>query len=78
MRDYYAFTGPFAERIAAGYLTSARAIKDLIRGYADEGCDELMLLPTVADLDELERLAEADMRVASSAPGRLGCTSRCC
>jgi alkanesulfonate monooxygenase SsuD/methylene tetrahydromethanopterin reductase-like flavin-dependent oxidoreductase (luciferase family) len=58
LRDYYAFTGPFAERIVAANLTSARAIKDLVRGYAEEGCDELILLPTVSDLGQLERLAE--------------------
>jgi alkanesulfonate monooxygenase SsuD/methylene tetrahydromethanopterin reductase-like flavin-dependent oxidoreductase (luciferase family) len=58
LRDYYAFTGPFAEKIAAGNLTSARAIKDFVRGYAAEGCDELILLPTVPDIDQLDRLAE--------------------
>jgi alkanesulfonate monooxygenase SsuD/methylene tetrahydromethanopterin reductase-like flavin-dependent oxidoreductase (luciferase family) len=58
LRDYYAFTGPFAEKIAAGNLTSARAVKDLVRGYEAEGCDELILHPTVADLDDLDRLAE--------------------
>lgn len=59
LRDYYAFTGPFAEKIAAGNLTSARQVKDFVRGYADEGCDELILFPTVADLSDLDRLAEA-------------------
>jgi len=58
LRDYYAFTGPFAETVAAANLTSARAIKDLVRGYRAEGCDELVLLPTVSDLAEVERLAE--------------------
>ena len=57
--DYYAFTGPFAERIAAGNLTSARAIKDFVRGYEEAGCDELVLFPTVSDLSELDRLTEA-------------------
>jgi alkanesulfonate monooxygenase SsuD/methylene tetrahydromethanopterin reductase-like flavin-dependent oxidoreductase (luciferase family) len=57
--DYYAFTGPFAERVAAANLTSARAIKDFVRGYEEAGCDELVLFPTVSDLDELERLTEA-------------------
>lgn len=57
--DYYAFTGPFAERVAAGNLTSARALKDFIRGYEEAGCDELVLFPTVADAEELDRLAEA-------------------
>jgi alkanesulfonate monooxygenase SsuD/methylene tetrahydromethanopterin reductase-like flavin-dependent oxidoreductase (luciferase family) len=59
LRDYYAFTGPFAEKIAAGNLTSARAVKDYVRGYDEAGCDELVLFPTVADPDELERLQEA-------------------
>ena len=59
LRDYYAFTGPFAEKIAAGNLTSARAVKDYVRGYEEAGCDELVLFPTVADIDELERLQEA-------------------
>lgn len=58
LRDYYAFTGPFADKIAAGNLTTPAAIKDVVRGYAAEGCDELILLPTVADPDEVDRLAE--------------------
>jgi alkanesulfonate monooxygenase SsuD/methylene tetrahydromethanopterin reductase-like flavin-dependent oxidoreductase (luciferase family) len=58
LRDYYAFTGPFAEKIAAGNLTSARAVRDFVRGYEEAGCDELILFPTVADLDQLDRLAE--------------------
>jgi alkanesulfonate monooxygenase SsuD/methylene tetrahydromethanopterin reductase-like flavin-dependent oxidoreductase (luciferase family) len=58
LRDYYAFTGPFAEKIAAGNLTSPRAIRDFVRGYDEAGCDELILFPTVADVQQLERLAE--------------------
>jgi len=57
--DYYAFTGPFAEKIAALNLTSARAVLDFVRGYEDAGCDELVLLPTVASLDQVGRLADA-------------------
>jgi alkanesulfonate monooxygenase SsuD/methylene tetrahydromethanopterin reductase-like flavin-dependent oxidoreductase (luciferase family) len=62
LRDYYAFTGPFAERIVAANLTSARAVNDFVRGYEEAGCDELVLFPTVGDVDELERLAEAVSR----------------
>jgi len=58
LRDYYAFTGPFAERIAAGLLTSPQAVAQFIRGYQDAGCDELVLFPTVPDLAQLDRLAE--------------------
>ena len=58
LRDYYAFTGPFADRIAAGLLTSPQAVAQFIRGYQDAGCDELVLFPTVPDLAQLDRLAE--------------------
>lgn len=57
LRDYYAFTGPFAERIATGILTSPQAVAQFIRGYEEGGCDELILFPTVPDLAQLERLA---------------------
>ena len=58
LRDYYAFTGPFAERIAAGLLTTPQAMAHFIRGYQYAGCDELVLFPTVPDLAQLDRLAE--------------------
>jgi len=56
--DYYAFTGPFADKIAAGNLTSPRAIRDFVRAYEEAGCDELVLLPTVADPGQLDRLTD--------------------
>jgi alkanesulfonate monooxygenase SsuD/methylene tetrahydromethanopterin reductase-like flavin-dependent oxidoreductase (luciferase family) len=58
LRDYYAFAGPFAEKIAAANLTTPQAITDFVRGYEEAGCDELVLLPTVADLDQVDRLAD--------------------
>jgi alkanesulfonate monooxygenase SsuD/methylene tetrahydromethanopterin reductase-like flavin-dependent oxidoreductase (luciferase family) len=59
LRDYYAFTGGFVERIVAEQLTSVRAIKDFVRGYAEAGCDELVLFSTTPGVEELDRLAEA-------------------
>ncbi|HYI13747.1 MAG TPA: LLM class flavin-dependent oxidoreductase [Thermomicrobiales bacterium] len=56
--DYYAFTGPFAQRIADGLLTTPQAIIQHIRGYAEAGCDHLILFPTSADIAQLERLAD--------------------
>jgi alkanesulfonate monooxygenase SsuD/methylene tetrahydromethanopterin reductase-like flavin-dependent oxidoreductase (luciferase family) len=58
LRDYYAFTGPFAEKIAAANLTTPQAIVDFVRGYEEAGCDELVLLPTSGGLDQLDRLAD--------------------
>ena len=58
LRHYYAFTGPFAERIAAANLTTAHAVRDFARGYEEAGCDHLVLLPTVSNPEQLDRLAD--------------------
>jgi alkanesulfonate monooxygenase SsuD/methylene tetrahydromethanopterin reductase-like flavin-dependent oxidoreductase (luciferase family) len=57
MRDYYAFTGPYVERIVAELLTTPQAITQFVRGYAEAGCDDLVLFPAVAQLTQLDRLA---------------------
>lgn len=56
--DYYEFTGPFAERIAEGLLTTPQEVLQFIRGYEDAGCDELILFPTVASMEQFDRLEE--------------------
>lgn len=56
--DYYAFTGPFAERVAEGLLTTPQEIIQFVRGYEDQGCDELLLFPTVPGMEQYERLEE--------------------
>ncbi len=57
MRDYYAFTGPFVEKIVEGLLTTPQGIVQFAGGYADAGCDNLVLMPTVPHLDQLDALA---------------------
>ncbi|MFC4034778.1 LLM class flavin-dependent oxidoreductase [Streptomyces polygonati] len=74
LRDYYAFLGPHAARVLSGSLgTGAQQIRHLAHVYADLGCERLVLFPAVADLGELERLAEAvprlDRQAASSGTG---------
>ncbi len=58
LREYYAFTGPFVEKIVEGLLTTPQAVAQFLRGYADAGCDEVALFPTAASLDQLDRLAD--------------------
>jgi alkanesulfonate monooxygenase SsuD/methylene tetrahydromethanopterin reductase-like flavin-dependent oxidoreductase (luciferase family) len=58
MREYYAFVGPFAERIVEGLLTTPQDVLAFVRGYSEAGCDELVLMPGVSDTVQLERLAE--------------------
>lgn len=59
LRHYYAFTGPFADRVAAGLLDSPKAVREQVAGYAEAGCDEIVLLPATSDPSELDRLADA-------------------
>jgi alkanesulfonate monooxygenase SsuD/methylene tetrahydromethanopterin reductase-like flavin-dependent oxidoreductase (luciferase family) len=59
LRHYYRFVGPFNERIADGVLTGRAEIEELAGGYAEAGCDELVLFPTVPRLQQLELLAGA-------------------
>ena len=59
LRDYYAFTGPFAERIGDGLVRGRRQLQELAGAYSEAGCDHLCLLPAVASLDQVERLADA-------------------
>jgi len=59
---YYAFAGAAAGRIEAGLLASPEAIAGHCAGYAEAGCDELVLFPTVAELDQVDRLAEVVAR----------------
>jgi alkanesulfonate monooxygenase SsuD/methylene tetrahydromethanopterin reductase-like flavin-dependent oxidoreductase (luciferase family) len=58
LAHYYAFTGHLAGRIVDGLLTTPQAIAQFARGYAEAGCDELVLFPAVAELAQLHRLAE--------------------
>jgi alkanesulfonate monooxygenase SsuD/methylene tetrahydromethanopterin reductase-like flavin-dependent oxidoreductase (luciferase family) len=58
MRDYYSFMGPAADDIAASIPSSPETIQNLIRAFEDIGADELMCWPTVAELDQVDRLAE--------------------
>jgi alkanesulfonate monooxygenase SsuD/methylene tetrahydromethanopterin reductase-like flavin-dependent oxidoreductase (luciferase family) len=58
MLDYYAFTGAFAPRIADGLLTSPLQLREYVQAYEDAGCEQLLLFPTVPELDQLHALAD--------------------
>jgi alkanesulfonate monooxygenase SsuD/methylene tetrahydromethanopterin reductase-like flavin-dependent oxidoreductase (luciferase family) len=58
IRDYYGFLGSRVEYMIANIPASTEAVKQLIQGYADVGADEFILWPTIADLDQVDRLAQ--------------------
>ncbi|AGL16642.1 coenzyme F420-dependent N5 N10-methylene tetrahydromethanopterin reductase-like protein [Actinoplanes sp. N902-109] len=56
--NYYAFLGPGATaRITAGVLTDDSRLKEAVAGYAEAGCEELILVPCAAGIDQLERIS---------------------
>jgi alkanesulfonate monooxygenase SsuD/methylene tetrahydromethanopterin reductase-like flavin-dependent oxidoreductase (luciferase family) len=58
LRDYYAFTGQWVDRIADSAARTPDAIRERIEAFRAIGVDELILDPTVADPDQVDRLAE--------------------
>ena len=58
IRDYYSYFGPGAEDMARSIPSSPETIEGLIRGFGDIGADEVVCWPTVAELDQVDRLAE--------------------
>lgn len=57
--DYYASFAEWAQTIVDGTPKTPEAVKELAAKFEDAGVDELILDPTIASLDQLDRLAEA-------------------
>ena len=58
IRHYYSFLGEAAETMARNAISTPEALKDTIRAMEGIGMDEVVFLPSVADLDQMERLAD--------------------
>jgi alkanesulfonate monooxygenase SsuD/methylene tetrahydromethanopterin reductase-like flavin-dependent oxidoreductase (luciferase family) len=58
LQRYYGFAGDFATMVADSALRSPEAIRGALGAFADAGVDELILDPTVADVAEVDRLAD--------------------
>jgi alkanesulfonate monooxygenase SsuD/methylene tetrahydromethanopterin reductase-like flavin-dependent oxidoreductase (luciferase family) len=56
LRDYY---GGYAERLLKGLQTNADQLKQILSAYSDIGADEVMLWPTIAEMEQLELLSKA-------------------
>jgi alkanesulfonate monooxygenase SsuD/methylene tetrahydromethanopterin reductase-like flavin-dependent oxidoreductase (luciferase family) len=59
LRDYYGFLGQWVDAIVESAIRSPQAVKDVARAFADVGVTELVFDPTIASLDEVDRLADA-------------------
>jgi len=59
LRTYYGFLGDWAEAIATGTPRTPQAVRERAVAFEELGVDELVFDPTVADLDQVDRLADA-------------------
>ena len=59
LHDYYAFLGDIADMIASGAATDAETVKQYVQGFAEAGCDELVLFPCNPDPGQVDLLADA-------------------
>jgi alkanesulfonate monooxygenase SsuD/methylene tetrahydromethanopterin reductase-like flavin-dependent oxidoreductase (luciferase family) len=58
IRDYYSYFGPAVEDMARSITSSPEAIRGLFQAFEDIGADELVCWPTIAELDQVDQLAE--------------------
>jgi alkanesulfonate monooxygenase SsuD/methylene tetrahydromethanopterin reductase-like flavin-dependent oxidoreductase (luciferase family) len=56
--DYYAFLGDMAKGLAGFTPRTPEAIRERVKAFEDTGIDELILDPTVAHIDQVDRLAD--------------------
>jgi alkanesulfonate monooxygenase SsuD/methylene tetrahydromethanopterin reductase-like flavin-dependent oxidoreductase (luciferase family) len=58
IRDYYSYFGPAADDMARSIPSSPETLDNLLRGLGDVGADEVVCWPTVAEPEQVDRLAE--------------------
>jgi len=58
IRHYYSYFGPAADDMARSIPSSPEAVEELIRAFGEVGADEVVCWPTVAELDQVDHLAE--------------------
>lgn len=58
IRHYYGFAGPYADAIVSSLPVSPDEITGFIQAFIDAGADEVVLWPTIPELDQVDRLAD--------------------
>jgi alkanesulfonate monooxygenase SsuD/methylene tetrahydromethanopterin reductase-like flavin-dependent oxidoreductase (luciferase family) len=57
--DYYSFIGEYAEVIVAGTAKGVDEVRERIKGFEQQGCDELIMFPASSDPAQVDKLAAA-------------------
>jgi alkanesulfonate monooxygenase SsuD/methylene tetrahydromethanopterin reductase-like flavin-dependent oxidoreductase (luciferase family) len=59
LRNYYEFLGQWVDQIIAGAAKSPGDVKNIARRFEDIGVGELIFDPTIGDVEQVDRLADA-------------------
>jgi alkanesulfonate monooxygenase SsuD/methylene tetrahydromethanopterin reductase-like flavin-dependent oxidoreductase (luciferase family) len=59
LRRYYGFLGDWTEAIVESAVRTPQAAKEIAQRFADAGVTELVFVPTVPNVEEVDRLADA-------------------
>jgi alkanesulfonate monooxygenase SsuD/methylene tetrahydromethanopterin reductase-like flavin-dependent oxidoreductase (luciferase family) len=59
LRTYYGFLGDWAEGVAMSAPRTPEAVREWAAAFEELGVDEIIFDPTVANLDQVDRLADA-------------------
>ena len=57
--DYYSFIGEYADMIVAGTAKGEDEVRERIKGFEQQGCDELIMFPASSDPAQVDKLAAA-------------------
>ncbi len=58
IRDYYAYLGPYVDAFAQGLPRTPEAVRGVRQAFEDVGVDELIFDPTIADVRQVDLLAD--------------------
>jgi alkanesulfonate monooxygenase SsuD/methylene tetrahydromethanopterin reductase-like flavin-dependent oxidoreductase (luciferase family) len=59
LRHYYEWLGEYAGMVADSAATDVGTVKQYVAGFADAGCDELVMFPSSPDPGQVDLLADA-------------------
>ena len=57
--DYYSFLEQYAHMVVAGTAKGVDEVRERVKGFEQQGCDELIMFPASSDPDQVDRLAAA-------------------
>jgi alkanesulfonate monooxygenase SsuD/methylene tetrahydromethanopterin reductase-like flavin-dependent oxidoreductase (luciferase family) len=56
--DYYAFLGDYVDAVVGSAATDPETVRGYVQGFAEAGCDELVLFPCDPDPGQVDLLAD--------------------